>query len=101
MRKRTHTRMHRNSHHGSPGWTRRLTEHSGQVASDIKELGHVAVVSAGHAAANLRAKGRNALKAAGRAKVEVQDFVAENPVKSVLIAMGVGAVVGYLLHRRG
>lgn len=29
-----------------------------------------------------------------------RDFISENPVKSVLVAVGVGALVGYLLGRR-
>jgi len=29
-----------------------------------------------------------------------RDYISENPVKSVLVAAGVGAVIGYLLGRR-
>ena len=29
-----------------------------------------------------------------------REYVAENPMKSVLVAVGVGALVGYLLGRR-
>lgn len=29
-----------------------------------------------------------------------RDYVSENPVKSVLVAVGVGALLGYLLGRR-
>lgn len=54
---------------------------------------------------------RSVEAAAGRMKEKIvtgakdqlevsRDFVSENPVKSVLIAVGVGALVGYLLARR-
>ncbi|MCE9638117.1 MAG: hypothetical protein K8T90_20640 [Planctomycetes bacterium] len=34
-------------------------------------------------------------------KFEVsRDYISENPVKSVLVAVGVGALLGYLLGRR-
>ncbi len=29
-----------------------------------------------------------------------RDYISENPVKSVLVAVGIGAVIGYLLGRR-
>jgi ElaB/YqjD/DUF883 family membrane-anchored ribosome-binding protein len=29
-----------------------------------------------------------------------RDYISENPVKSVLVAVGVGALLGYLLGRR-
>lgn len=54
---------------------------------------------------------RSVEAAAGRLKEKVvagakdqfevsRDFVTENPVKSVLVAVGVGALLGYLLARR-
>jgi len=62
------------------------------------------VAGAGQAAANLREKGRNAMdagvKGAKKAKEEFSDIVGNHPVKSVLIALGVGAVVGFLLRRK-
>lgn len=54
---------------------------------------------------------RSAEQAAGRIKDRVvagakeqfevtRDYVSENPMKSVLVAVGVGALIGYLLGRR-
>jgi ElaB/YqjD/DUF883 family membrane-anchored ribosome-binding protein len=75
------------------GFMRTLSAQSGRVAGDVQELGRVTV-------ANLRRKGKEALKAARKTRAQVQSYVHANPVRSVLIAMGIGALVGYILHRR-
>jgi ElaB/YqjD/DUF883 family membrane-anchored ribosome-binding protein len=86
------------------GSMRSLSEQSGKVAEEIGELGRVAVSQAGEVASNLRVKGERALHAgAERAKQARKDFegaVSANPMKSVLIAAGVGIAIGYLLRRR-
>jgi len=82
------------------GFMRTISAQSGRVAGDVQELGRVAVDGAGRAVAKLRRKGREALKAARRAKGQVGHYFTANPVKSVLMAMGVGALLGFLLRRR-
>jgi ElaB/YqjD/DUF883 family membrane-anchored ribosome-binding protein len=71
---------------------------------EVQELGRVAKSSAGELASKLREKSEAALDA-GRerariARSDLEDSIRENPLKAVLIAVGVGAVLGYALHRR-
>lgn len=83
---------------------RSFAEQSGRVVDEAQELGRVALHSASEAATHLREKGHDALEAgrdrAVKAKGQFDHIVAENPLKSVLIAAGVGAVLGYMLSRR-
>lgn len=83
---------------------RSFGEQSSRVADEVQELGRVALTTAGEAAGNLRDKGQHALEAgqakAKKAKGQFDDLVAEHPMKSVLIALGVGVAVGYALRRR-
>ena len=83
---------------------RNLSEQSQRVLEDVKELGHTAITSAGEAAGQLRERGAAALEAgkdkASAAKGQFDKVVGDNPMKSVLIALGVGAVIGYALRRR-
>ena len=83
---------------------RNLSEQSQRVLEDVRELGHVALESAGEAAGQMRERGSAALEAgkerANAAKGQFDKVVGDNPMKSVLIALGVGAVLGYALRRR-
>jgi len=84
--------------------TRSFGEQSSRVAEEVQELGRVALSNAGEAATNLKEKGQAAFEAgrdkAKTAKSKFEDVVTENPMKSVLIAVGVGVVLGYALRRR-
>ncbi len=86
------------------GGTRTFGEQSGRVAEEVQELGRVALANAGEAASTLKEKGQSALEAgrekAKTAKSKFDDVVSEHPMKSVLIAVGVGVVLGYALQRR-
>lgn len=88
---------------GRPALMRSLSEQSGRVADEVHELGRVAVATAGQAALNLRDKGKHALdagvKGAKKATGRIDDLITENPWKSVLISLGVGAVIGFALRR--
>ncbi len=79
-------------------------EQSARVADEVRELGRLALAKAGDAAATLRAKGGNVFdagfKRATKAKGQIDEVVGKNPMKSVLIAMGIGVVFGYALGRR-
>ena len=81
-----------------------LAEQSGKVVEDVRTLGRMAAKGAGQNAANLRKKGRRALKAgverARKAKQSFDHFVENHPIRSLLIALGIGAVVGFALRRR-
>lgn len=84
--------------------TRNLTEQSSRVAEEVQELGRVALASAGEAASTLKERGQHALEVgrekAKAAKNQFDHVVAENPMKAVLIALGVGVVLGYVLRRK-
>jgi ElaB/YqjD/DUF883 family membrane-anchored ribosome-binding protein len=84
--------------------SRSFGEQSSRVADEVQELGRVALSNAGEAAANLKEKGQHALEVgrdkAKKAKSQFDDVVAENPMKSVLIALGVGVVLGYVIRSR-
>ena len=86
------------------GSMRSLSEQGGKVAEEIGELGRVAVSQASDVASNLRTKGQEALAAGKQRTVQARkDFegaVSANPMKSVLIAAGVGIAIGYLLRSR-
>lgn len=86
------------------GRSRSFGEQSSRVAEEAQELGRTALSTASEAATTLREKGRHALEAgrekAKHAKEQMDHVVAENPMKSVLIALGVGVLIGYVLHRK-
>ena len=83
---------------------RTLGEQSHRVLDEVKELGSTALASASDAASQLRQRGAAALEAgkerATEAKGQFDSVVSDNPVKSVLIALGIGAAIGYALRRR-
>ena len=85
-----------------------LGEQSKKVAEDVRELGSLAVAGASDALQAVKERGSQALEAArerGKAGVErardgFEGYVSENPFKSILIAVGVGALLGYSLRSR-
>lgn len=83
---------------------RSFSEQSGKIVEDVHELGRVAADKASEAASNLREKSGEMLEAGKeKAKSVKSDFdgiVAAHPMKSVLIALGVGAVIGYAIRRK-
>ena len=93
------------NHGESARLMRSLSAQSGRVAEDVRELGRVAVAGATHAAAHLREKGRKAVgsgvKRARKAKTQFDELIAENPMKSLLVALGFGALLGFVLRRKG
>ncbi|HTF87725.1 MAG TPA: hypothetical protein VK843_04905 [Planctomycetota bacterium] len=94
---------------------RSLSEQSHRVFEDVKGLGASAVASAADVADQIRERGAAAYEAgkerasqayesgkerASQAKGQVETVISENPLKSVLIAVGIGALLGYSLRRR-
>ncbi|HUR28207.1 MAG TPA: DUF883 C-terminal domain-containing protein [Planctomycetota bacterium] len=84
--------------------SRTLGEQSHRVMDEVKELGSSALASASEAANQLRERGASAYETgkqkAVEAKGQFEEIVGDNPVKSVLIALGIGAAIGYALRRR-
>lgn len=82
---------------------RGLAEQSSRVLEDIRDLGTMAVSSAGDVAKDLRSQSVEALKAGKQKAVDLksgfESTVSDNPWKSVLIAAGVGALIGFTLRR--
>lgn len=92
-----------------------LGEQTHKIAEDVRELGSMAVTSAGDALKNVKERGNEVIEKArergsealemGReratqAREGFEGYVAENPFKSVLIAAGIGALIGYSLRSR-
>ena len=92
----------RNGHgrHSGRTFLRNLSAQSGRVAERVQELGHAALTRAERAVTRLGDKGKRAVLAAKRAKKKVRTYVTGHPIASVMMAIGLGAVVGYILHRR-
>jgi ElaB/YqjD/DUF883 family membrane-anchored ribosome-binding protein len=78
-------------------------EQSSKVLHDVQELGSIAAENVGHAATRLKEQGRDTLEAgrerAHELKGSLEKYVADHPMKALLIALGVGAVVGLSLRR--
>ncbi len=94
---------------------RTMGEQTGKIAADVRELGSMAIGSASEALESVKERGAEVLENVkerggevledtrerlGRAKDGFGDYVAENPFKSVLIAAGIGALIGYSLRSR-
>jgi ElaB/YqjD/DUF883 family membrane-anchored ribosome-binding protein len=92
-----------------------LGEQTHKVAEDVRELGNIALSGASDALHTVRERGAEVVEHArerggellekGREKaVTARDgfetYVADNPFKAVLIAAGVGALIGYSLRNR-
>jgi ElaB/YqjD/DUF883 family membrane-anchored ribosome-binding protein len=81
-----------------------MRDQSRRVLRDVKGLGSIAAENVGEAAHRLKERGRGAL-AAGRqglrkAERQLLDIVEEHPFKSLLVAIGVGALLGLTMRRR-
>ncbi len=80
-----------------------LSEQSRKIADDVRELGEIAKESAGERVDELRQRGEQALNAgrerAGEAKGDLERSIAEQPLKSVAIALGVGVLLGLMARR--
>jgi ElaB/YqjD/DUF883 family membrane-anchored ribosome-binding protein len=100
---------------GSTGRTQSFSEQSRKVADDVRELGSIAVAGAGEALQSLKERGADAVegvrehaqksleqgkKQIGKARDGFEDYVAENPFKSIMIAVGIGTLLGYSLRSR-
>ncbi len=81
-----------------------LRQQAARVRSDVQVLGGMARTSAREAVGRLKERGAEALDAGRqnlkRAERGFEQRVADNPVRSVLVAAGIGALLGYALRRR-
>ncbi len=83
---------------------RNLGEQSKKVLRDVRELGAIAVENVGRTVNQLKDQGRGVLKRGRERATGVQDgfttYVAEHPTKSLLIALGIGTLLGIIVRRR-
>ena len=81
-----------------------LRQQAGRVRTEVQALGTVARTSARDAVGRLKERGSEVLgegrERLQRAEDGFEQYVAENPFRSVLIAAGVGALLGFALRRR-
>lgn len=92
-----------------------LSEQSHKVVEDVRELGNLALEGAGEAMRTVKERGSEVLEhakergqdlvergraGASRARDGFENHVAEHPFRSVLIAAGIGALIGYSLRSR-
>ena len=90
-------------------------EQTSKVAEDVRELGNMAVSGATDALRTVKERGNEAIEKAkergqqvlekgkeraGEAKEGFELYVMENPFKSVLIAAGIGALIGFSMRGR-
>jgi len=75
----------------------RLKDHVGKTATLAKDVACEGIKSAKDTAAAMY---QATVDQAGKMKDSTVGFVQENPIKTVLLAVGVGAIVGLLLARR-
>lgn len=90
-----------NSHRAG---ARNLRDQSQRILRDVKELGSIAADNVGDGTDRLKARGKEIL-AGGRETLEryqgqVRKYIAANPGKSLLMALGVGTLLGLALRRR-
>ena len=83
---------------------RSLKDQSSRVLEDVRELGAIAVENVGRTVERLQAKGRGAVRKGKdrleRAEDGFHELIAAHPWKSLLVAIGVGALLGVTLRRR-
>jgi ElaB/YqjD/DUF883 family membrane-anchored ribosome-binding protein len=81
-----------------------MKEQSRRILRDVKGLGAIAADNVGDVAGRIKARGRSALaegrRTASRVQEQILDVVAEHPVRSLLVALGVGALLGLSMRRR-
>jgi len=89
---------------GTASSTQRLRDQTATVKEDVRELGRITkevsrekLQEAKHVAGEYLDKG---LDRAAQIEDSVVAYVREKPVKSILIAAGAGALLGFLLSRR-
>jgi len=87
-----------------PSTTERLREQTTKVTEDVRELGRIGREASQEKFDQCREATGNYVEK-GRQKVQVVEdkvvtYVREKPVKSLAMALGAGALLGFLLRRR-
>lgn len=74
-----------------------LTEQSNKILEDVRELKSIALSTAGDAIGGVRERGTAVL---GRRRDDFDHYVAENPLRAILVAAGIAALIGYCMRGR-
>lgn len=81
-----------------------MKEQSRRILRDVRGLGEIAADNVGDVTDRIKARGRSALakgrRTASRVQEQLLDVFAEHPVRSLLVAIGVGALLGLSMRRR-
>ncbi len=89
---------------GQPEVSKRLREQTATVREDVRELGKLAREASHDKYEQAKHKASDYLENSRQKVHEVEDsvltYVKEKPVKSLCIAAGAGALLGFLLSRR-
>lgn len=80
-----------------------LSEQSKKIATDVRELGEIAVNTASQTVDELRERGSQALSSgrerALEAKTDFERYVIAQPVKAIAMAVGAGILLSLLARR--
>lgn len=80
-----------------------MGEQASKVVQDVRELGNIALENAGEVYEHAKERGKHYVDEARElpksARHELEAYVVQHPLKSVLIAAGVGAFIGWLRGR--
>lgn len=83
---------------------RSLGEQSKKILRDVRDLGAIAVENVGRTVNHLKDQGRGVVKKGRERSMRVHDrfvdYVADHPTKSLLIALGIGTLLGIIVRRR-
>lgn len=84
--------------------SKRLREQTAAVRDDVRELGKIAREASQEKLEQARHRASDYLEQSRKKVHDVEDtvltYVREKPVKSLCIAVGAGALLGFLLSRR-
>jgi ElaB/YqjD/DUF883 family membrane-anchored ribosome-binding protein len=80
-----------------------LSQQSQKIVEDVKDLGQIARSTASRGADELQQKGRDlaatARERAGKYEDRALEYIQQRPMKSVLMALGIGALFGLWMRR--
>jgi ElaB/YqjD/DUF883 family membrane-anchored ribosome-binding protein len=89
---------------GNPSTTEHLREKAGEVAGKLHDIGSKATDAAREQYDRLRDTAgeyfQDGRERARQWRTDLEGFVQEKPIKSLLIAAGVGMLVGFIWRRR-
>ena len=83
--------------HSNTSTTAQLKEKASELVEDVKELGSLARNAARETLRDTCAEGRNAARTAEQ---KVEDYVTRQPVTSLVVAAGIGFLLGCWWRRR-